>query len=1113
MRLTDAQRRAVEFRGGSLLVGAAAGSGKTTVLAARVLSLLTDRVSPVRGDRLAAVTFTNAAAEELRARIELGLEQYLQQNPGDRTALRQQNLVRRAAIGTIHSFCAEVAREFSHLLDIPPDFMIADEFSSAELSFAAMEQATGSLYSRPESGFASLVELYGRSRSDGEAAGLMLQLADFFENLVDPDAWVQRVLSGEFSGERAVSELCAGAAGRAAGLLRAAAEECAGDPVLESAYLPAIESDLVQAEQLSRAAREGDAAGMRQLALGLDFRRLGSAGRASPEPREAARLLRDAAKKQLSELRDFLRFLTPQDLESDRQESGRIFRAALEAYREYSDALSKLKARGKLLSFSDLERCALRVLRDPKAGEELRQRFDQVLVDEFQDVNPVQSEIFRLLTEGRGNLFAVGDVKQSIYQFRRADPSIFTGLRRRAQEGGELAFLSLEQNFRSSVAAIDGVNAVFYRLMTPELGGVDYTAEALQPGEGAAAGEAPGVELRVVLGSGVEQQAAAAADYIRRMLEQGAPVEDRSGARPCRPEDFCIMFRSSGNRQAFENALLQAGLRVSSGGEGGFFESSEVAVMLNLLKLVLNGTLDLEAASVMLSPLFGFTPDQLAELREKDRRTPLLALAAGSSRPELREFAGRIGRYRAASSRLSVPELLQLIYEDSSAELLLTAGPEMQARQRNLRLLLQSAGERAAAGDDLRQFLRLCQRAAERGRGMAGRQSHPAGAVALTTVHSAKGLEWPFVLFCETNRLFNRGDDSSRPVVLEEQGGFGARLRRTGSSGLPVVHRTAEYQSILGLIRERSRSEEMRVLYVALTRAKQRAVAFCSVKGEKELEKRMALWQAMADHPELAAGASCFADWIGAGCCTPMGRLHCTITQLQPPGEPPAPREAPLPRPEPELAAELRRRAEFQSPLADLSTVPAKASVTSLVKGSGGQLMLPSFSRGGRLAGAQRGTAVHLFMECADYAAAARDPEGELRRLLEEGYLDEATAGAVDIEKLRAFFSSSLARRMLEHPVLREYEFILPVDPQLLGAPGHPEERVLVQGIADCVILESDGAVIVDYKTDLVKTPRQLAERYRPQLQLYRQAVEPRLGLPVKQLLIWSFCLGEEIEL
>ncbi|MEA4911823.1 MAG: UvrD-helicase domain-containing protein [Oscillospiraceae bacterium] len=1138
---TPRQRQAIEARGGTVLVNAGAGSGKTSVLVERIISLLTDREHPMPADRFLAVTFTNAAANGLAARLHEALQRRIDAQPDDRFIRRQNLLLRRAPICTVHAFCMQLLREHANELDIPLDFTVFDELSAAALHESVRARTLGELYADASSGLREFSALFGRSRSDAETPDMIEQLYKYECNLAFPERWRSRCLS-----ELAEVPFPSSAAGRflvsyaldalrsAKAICVAALALCDEDEVLVKAYAPAIEGDLDDVNRLSALCEKGVWDDLCAAFRTYSPHRLGSSTGAQTSVRDRANALRKAAKGIITDLSTKCFFADTAACDVDRLRTDKALRALFRATDVFSAHLYEEKCRRRCFEFSDLERLALRLLcgadgNPTPAAAEIAARYDQILVDEYQDTNEVQDLIFRLISRDEKNLFFVGDVKQSIYRFRRADPEIF--LRRRAScyppDAGLFPMrIDLAENFRSGRPVIEAVNGVFESVMSAQAGDTDYgPGEELLPYAGSSEQEPIGMELMFC-----ESEPEAIAAHIRARLDEGYSIDDGGVLRPCRAGDFCILLRSvKGRVQPYAQALEARGIRVCADMSDNFNENSEIAVLLSLLRVIANPRRDVDLCAVLLSPLFGFTPDELLAIRADGQGASFCAALLRGQGDRVRAFLAVLKRLRAQAARLGVGELTELAVDTTNAEVLLCAGADCSRRQANIRMLIDYARSFESTTDaSLESFIAVCAYAGEENRiSKDGGFSQSADAVSILSVHSAKGLEWPIVIFANAAKPFNLRDNRIPPLQLDAALGAGFRIKTQLEDGGVYNRATPMYRALSLQGIARANSEEMRVLYVAFTRAKQQLIVAASPSDPgKTIEDLLPLADFERIDPFVVLTQSNALPWILLPLLQKYGAdiLSCTdapwsagpyrISCVRAPEAQPEAPEAPEAQPDAAALAALERRAAFRYGKQALTAIPAKRTVSELAKdAAGAPLYCPSYARGS-LSGAERGSALHLFMQLADYRAAAANPQAELARLVAGEYIDAAAAATISLAKVRAYFDSPLGQLVLNAgTVLREYDF-LDALPAREISPDAPEDAVvMIQGIADCIALEADGAVLIDYKSDRVQSADVLVGRYARQLALYARTLSRRLPVPIRRIALYSFHLGTAIDL
>ena len=1153
MEFTPEQARAIQHGQGALLVSAAAGSGKTAVLVERAVRLLCREEDPVPADQLLIVTFTRAAAASLRGKLAQRLAGELAKKPGSAHLRRQRMLLQRAPICTIDAYCLQLVQAHFSRLDIPPDFSTADGPQLAALRAQSLADALETAYTDPD--FCAFADLYGKGRSDWQAARVLEALHDFLSSMPDPArtledfcaAWEQAGPLDDTAWGKALRAEGRRGAECALALAQQNLREAEADGGL-APYLPALRADLAAAEhllsQISTAPWDEILAAFRALC----YERLGAVRGYEGCHMEPVKARRELLKKTLARLQENVFVCSTAEFEADRAAAAPLVRALARAERDFQDRFFAAKQEEKTLEFSDVEHLALRLLQTPEGeptelARQVSGGFFAVMVDEYQDTNALQDALYACLARAGGeDLFFVGDLKQSIYRFRQADPSIFQAkLERFAPYGqGGAQKLFLDANVRSAPGVIAGVNAVFGPLMSRALGGVEYgPGERLAPGFGGAEGYGGymgGCEVRLVESTRPEAEAEYAARRIAELTDPAGGFAVRDGAggtRPARYEDFCILLRSRGSFEVFADALEARGIPAYVDRAENLLDAPEVRPVASLLRVLDNPAQDVHLAAVMLG-LSGFEPDDLVRLRAERPKGSFYGAVMAAEDEKTLAFAERLRGLRQLAQTVSVDRLMEEIFIRTGCLAAAGAMPEGPARRENLRQFAQFAagcGKNGLAG-----VVRAMDAALATG-GVPGPeqgQSRP-GCVTVMTVHRSKGLEFPVVLACGLAKTFNK-EDLRAAAVFHPALGIGLTLR-AGQGG---TYPTAPYRAVQAAIGAEGLSEEMRVLYVALTRAKDRLILTAAAKDPARLLERLAAqlpeegrpreyllqrcqspaeWVLLAALPHPAAGA------LRAAVAAPVrpapgdapGWLEVTVE-----GDSPAAQRAEartgLPEAPPDrvLAQQVEERLAWTYPRAALAGVPAKVSVTALVHSAEeATLQRPSFLYKEGLTAAEKGTALHAFLQYADFEAASADVRAEARRQVEKRLLLPELYDKMDFEKLEEFFQSpAYARIKAADRVLREYDFITSIpaeqaapeaEGELLGA------RTLVQGVADLVLEFSDHLEILDYKTDRGKTHEQFVAAYRPQLLMYAEAIDRRFKKPVTRLSLYSFDLGVEI--
>lgn len=1159
IKFTTDQTRAIEHRQGALLVSAAAGSGKTAVLVERAVRLMCREQDPVDADRLLIVTFTRAAAASLRAKLSQRLAAQLAKNPGSAHLQRQRMLLQRAPICTIDSYCLQLLQANFQTLDIPADFTTADGPQLAQLRRQALADALEVACQDPD--FCAFADLYGKGRSDAMASRVVEQLHDFLSSMPYPAKtleqfcaqWEQPGTLDESLWGQALRQEARRGLESALELAQLNLEQAEQDPQLETAYLPALQGDVQAVETLLDAVEQQPWDGLCAASRSLKYERLKPVKDYTGTVMQTVKDRRDLLKDTLKRLQEKVFICTEEEFQQDKAQAAPLVRALARAQQEFERRFTIAKLEEKMLEFSDVEHLALRLLQNedgsptPLAAQ-ISEHFYEVMVDEYQDTNALQDTLYHCLAKPDGsNLFFVGDLKQSIYRFRQADPTIFQQKLRDFVEYGTPGDqkLFLDANFRSAPGVIGAVNALFTPIMTRSLGGVDYgPGERLVPGLGEVenyGGYTGDCQLELVESQQPAGDAALIARRIQQMMDpaSGFTVRGEDGPRPPVYEDFCILLRSRGAFSDYAAQLESQGIPVYVDRAENLLDAPEVRPVASLLRVLDNPAQDIHLAAVMLSGLGGFVPDDLVRIRTECRKGSFYGAVMASQQPRVQEFGQWLATLRGLARSLPVDRLMEEIFLRTGCLAAAGAMPDGEARRENLRQFAQFAASCGRQG--LPGLVRAMDAALASG-GVPGPeqgQSRP-GCVTIMTVHRSKGLEFPVVFCADLGREFNK-EDLRAAAVFHPQLGIGLTLR-AGQGG---TFTTAPYRAVQSALAQEGLSEEMRVLYVAFTRARDRLVLTMPTKDAAKLVQKMALrLGGGAPDPYLLEHCQSRGEWVmqaallhpaAQSLCRQMevdmtpGALvsqkelaHCFQVnfQLDEPEEvlPASPASLPQAQPDEAFAQALAQRLDWQYPRQALTKVPAKVSVTSLVHTAREMtLERPAFLYKEGLTAAERGTALHAFLQHADLDAAARDVRAEAQRQVEQKLLLPDLYDKLDFAKLETFFASGLyARLQTAQKVHREFEFITALPAQRAAVDktaDYGAAQVLVQGVADLILEFEDFIELVDYKTDRGKTAQQLAQEYRPQLELYAQAIRRRFPKPIRRMTLYSFALGQEIEL
>lgn len=1219
---TTEQQQVIDLRNRNILVSAAAGSGKTAVLVARIIKMITDAENPVDIDRLLIVTFTNAAAAEMRERIGEAIGQALLQEPENEHLQRQLTLIHNAQITTIDSFCLYVIRNHFHEIDLEPNFRIGDEGELKLLREDVLKRVLEKNYEEPSPAFSKFVDGYAAGRSDAKAGELILSLYEFSRSYPWPKEWLLGCADGY-------------AAENAEDLTKAAWME----PLLENVrfiladikrrmekalaltqeddgpqlYEKVIRSDLEKYERLSACT---DFFELYREITGITYDRLPSSRGFLGDEEKLARVkeLRADAKELLKKLTKQYFFSSPEVLAEQLCKTAPMARELVRLALEFAEAFAEEKKRKNLVDFHDLEHFALNILVDGqtkqarRAAEEFRDTFAEIMIDEYQDSNYVQETILRTIsTEERGvnNIFMVGDVKQSIYRFRLARPELFMEkYDTYSLEESMTQRVDLHRNFRSREEVLSYANDICERIMARDLGNVAYDeAAALYPGAvypkpaGAAQMFAPELLLADSDDALLEEQetreqtdaqSAPAADgedkkilearmvarRMKRLMEEQLVTDKETGElRRVRYSDIVILLRSlSGWADAFAGVLNEAGIPAYTVLATGYFSAVEVQTVLSMLRILDNPRQDIPLAAVLRSPIVGMTDEELARLRLTDKeasfhdcvlqRCALLAEGAEAKehtaeqeQPQEQPFEQKLHRFYTMYQRLRklvpdtpIHELIEILLKETGYGNYAAAMPAGRRRRANLQMLVEKAiAYENTSYKGLFHFVRYIDELQKYDVdfGEADLTGEQDDVVRIMSIHKSKGLEFPVVFVSGLGKNFNRQDVRSRMVLHPE---FGMGLDRMDGKRR-VKTPTIAKRAIAKQIDLENLGEELRVLYVALTRAKEKLILTGCRKGAAEQVTRQRQQETLSDPLYYAdrEGASGYLDWLIPAVCSYGERYDAHVTPVTELLAGEVQRDVELLLTHAELMEEIKNadqerskqleeRFSFRYPHEEALTQKNKYSVSELKHRAMRERQqledeettpaflqeelvpyLPPFVR--KLTqeeepvnqGALRGTAMHRVMECYDFASGIA-PREQIAQMLSNGSITEETKALVKLPMIERFLESELGVRMRAAQqagrLYREKAFVMGFTQKELAEFGFGERKensetdeaadgrcddedlTLIQGIIDVFWEEDDGLVVLDYKTDRVDTAGELAGRYAAQLVLYGEALE-----------------------
>ena len=1181
---TPAQTRAIEYKGQNLLLSAAAGSGKTATLTRRIVSLLTAPDSTAEISRILAVTYTRAAAAELKERVGKALREAIAECGGNSRLSRQLCDLGRAQITTIHAFCLHTLRPHFAELSLPAGFSVAESAEINTLSAEIMADTVSEFFDEGAADFLALADTLGSARNEAFLEKELLNLAAKLKEHGLDGGDLSR-LAENLSAMTQFFASPAGA-GTKTRVRRFAAHYCAyfadiceeflADDVLSVKYYPSAKNDLDTAEALLAAADAGDYDRCRAVLNAYTAVNLLSVKADQKTP--ASIYFQEVHKKfkaEIESLRDHSFPMTEAETNETVRLTAESSKAAARVLGVFFDRIGERKRERGIVEFGDLERMTAALLTNADgsptdAAREIAAAYDYIFIDEFQDTNDAQDRIFRAIS-AEGRRFMVGDIKQSIYRFRGAEPEVFAAYRRKwptlaeDDEAPTDASHFMQENFRCDKPVIDFVNLVSRHLFTRC--SIPFTEEdELRFAKKCEEGYTPApIEIRLISKKGEETES----EYVARRISDLLVHGRRADGAPITPRDIAILLKSpKTDADDFISALTARQIPVQEHAAGGLYEQAEIIYTVSILRALNNPGRDIDLAGAMRGPVFGFSLDDIVRIRRvcpKGSLWDAVRTAAGILPPDTDAegaddalaarclaFVEDITALRADARGMKTDELLLRLYRDTGMEEIAAAedGRDAASVRKNLRAFYDLARRfEAGAGGGLYPFLRLVEEEIEAGED--GAEDDKSNSVRVMSIHHSKGLEFPVCFLCRADKGFNR-KDSDAAVLFDTA--LGAVMKIADPSGI-VRCDTPLRRSVSAAITDASKEEEMRVLYVALTRARERLIVTASVTNPEEMLGMVNITPVTPYFSEETVFSSpSYLKWIlnalseaklkgeDISCISLCEAEACEDEAALPVtdgakviGEKDADAAE-------KTAQELRTRLNFSYPRAHLAAIPAKLTVSRLYPGILDEEDVPAAAPSVRnappaflsgkteLEASFAGTATHVFLQFADFARlSAHGAEAERDRLLDAGFITREYADAVRLDEIARFTESDLFARLKNaRRVWREFRFnaALPAaqfteDESLAAALTKDGADVIVQGVMDLLFEDADGNIILaDYKTDRltekeIASPALAAEkligRYKNQLSYYRAAASAMLGRDVDACLIYSLPLGSTV--
>ena len=1189
---TPEQLQAINARGSNILVAAAAGSGKTAVLVERIIRRVCDAENPSSIDRLLILTYTEAAAAEMKRKIADAIAKQIKENPDNEYLRRQGMLIHSAHISTIHAFCMAIIQNNIHKTAIPPDFSLIDDTENKLLKNQALDAVLESYYKRIEKkdAFRDLTVGYGGIKTDDNLRGTVLKLYEFVQSLAYPEKWLKTaadqykkvVKANSVEGtvwEKLLVDICYDLSKEIKESLDAVMA-LIEDTVPHDHKCYIYYTDMYAEFNSLFSLVLNKSASYSELAESVtNFsipRFYGKSGIDDDIIYTLESIRKEIISKNLKEMAELVNAANSENIEKIIKCSPRV-QVLKQLVRQTERLHKSMKREKSFLDFNDLEHETIGLISTRK-GEptqlaiELQDRFDEILVDEYQDTSNIQDTMFRLISKDNKNIFMVGDLKQSIYRFRNAAPDIFAEKYREYLKGNGGICIRLFKNFRSRTQIIDSVNGLFSSIMKRETGGIDYTKEEYLVYGADYAEDCGNFTTEILLTdtdknhypdeyleySSNQLEAITVARRIRNMVDNcELYVKDKATnqPRPVRFGDITILIRNKSKAPELKEILEEYGISAYSEIGKSFLDSTEVMTVLSFLQIIDNPRQDIPLIAVLRSPMFNFSPDELCQIRlaiKGDFYDTLLS-AAENGNKKARYFLNVLNNFRNNSSHMGVDEMIQRICYDLHYMAIAGSMPGGKLRQANLNLLYETGASFEKSGTSgLFNFMAYIESVRDVGGDLTPAKlfSENAETVSIMTIHKSKGLEYPVVFLYGTEQDFKESD-ASKSVIWHEDAGIAMDYVDTYNR---VRYQSAPKLLLKERIKRQQRAEEMRLLYVALTRAKEKLIISSTISDRKSNWKKAIFSQAGEVIPGFIRRCLRTRDWMLAAFLSHPDSLilrkeaermdiiskcdtgynlevriinHATnpIDIISPDNE--YNEEKTIKKITNE---DILDRLLYEYPHTELSKTPLKLSVSEIKR----RLMpdnnfvpsLPALNTSiltgtSQIGAAEKGTITHYVMQHLDYEKtnSAHEIEEQIIFMVNSGMISKRQADIVDIESIYSFFISPIGVRLKgAKRVERELDFYMEIPASVINPniPDHDKtEPILLQGIADCVFFEGDNIILLDYKTDRVteENAQARAEFYKTQIDYYAQALENILEKPVNERYLYFMNLNKTIKM
>ena len=1183
VKWTTEQMQAIEKTGNNILVAAAAGSGKTAVLVERIINKIINQ--KINIDEILVVTFTNAAASEMRERILEAIYKKIEEEPENNHLQKQINLISRASICTIDSFCLDVVKNNFYEIDISPNFRIADNAELELLKQEVLEDLFDKKYEIEDKKFLKLLETYTTYSSDDPLKELILNIYNFIQSHPFPNEWLEEQVEKYNLESRINLDF----------------SETEWGKIIISNFKEEIIDSKVKLEQVKKSIEKFEELNKYTIVLSSDIQELDRIlnlekwddiynsineiafekwpvdRKITLEEKEIAKEKRNEIKKQIKKALEIIDSDSVQ-ANKDILDMYEVLKSLKEIIFEYDKLLKQAKKEKNLVDFSDIEHNALNILLKKDENNNYipseialryKKKFVEIAIDEYQDSNLVQESILTSISNGK-NIFMVGDVKQSIYKFRQARPELFLDKYERytLEDTADVLGnkIQLFKNFRSRENILDTTNLIFKDIMSKKLGDIDYSEEeCLNLGASFEETEKQSIKANTEIFiienkseeledyeeevleepiENIELEAKFVAKKIKEILDSKQVIYDKKvGYRHITYNDIVILLRSTKDKaNIFENELINLQIPVYSDTSDEYLNSIEIQTIMNLLKVIDNPTVDIPLVSVLRSMIGGFSDNELIKIRLGDSKKSFYESMIeyseeGNIKRKIDNFLKRISIWKEESEYLQLDELIWKIYIDTGYYNYVSLMPDGILRQANLKLLFEKAKQyEKVSFKGLYNFINFIEKVRTSSGDLASAKliGENENVVRIMSIHKSKGLEFLLVFLCNSNKKFNTQDLNSQ-ILLHQDLGLGLNYI---DSDKKLQYSTLAKEAIKIKSKEEIISEEMRVLYVALTRAKERLIITGISKDlEKELREKEELLSLYSKNEKINTNIlkkyKSYLDWIEL---VYLKNKNIDVMNLQKISKSEVfdnnegNEKEEVFRLE-DINPELKDEEEIKGKLnwkyedIELSKIEGKTSVSKIKQDENFRkidnikitnMKSPEFLKEDnvKLTGAQKGTLIHLCMQNLnlkeDYT------EHKIKELIQDLLFKKkitiVEAENIDTNKIFEFTRSTLWQEVRKARLVeREKPFYITIPVDNIYDIDSKEE-VLVQGIIDLYYInENDKLILVDYKTDYIQDEKELIEKYSKQLELYKKALEEALDKKVSSIYIYSTCLNKEI--